>query len=306
MKTMFQLLLVMMIFGGAATGGTLFWKKQQSELKAALQRAEAAEAKAAETPLAALEKRAQNQTAQEEPPNEEPEAPIAVRPPYVEGMDETSPLVVALNQRLRTTYEKELRLDERQEVLKLIFADIRAEQVAINQLREKANKVTQEERDWLKKEHAEINQLRDKAAKANPTERDRLRQELEELNQHREPADSATPDESELLRQKLDALEAPPPKTEVTAPTKEATPAVPSVSVTSDPAALKRLGTIFDSMPAEVVAEVLQQLAKQDRDAAIVEILKNMKDRQAAKVLATIAASDPAKAAALIELLKQP
>ena len=51
---------------------------------------------------------------------------------------------------------------------------------------------------------------------------------------------------------------------------------------------------------------LLQQLTKQGRDMAVVEILQNMKDRQAAKVLATIAAADPAKAASLTAFLKRP
>ena len=58
-------------------------------------------------------------------------------------------------------------------------------------------------------------------------------------------------------------------------------------------------------MPTEVVADILQQLTKQGRDTVVVEILQSMKDNQAAKVLAAIAAADPAKAASLTEMLKR-
>ncbi|TXT22273.1 MAG: hypothetical protein FD138_3574 [Planctomycetota bacterium] len=256
MKTMFQLLLVTLIFGGAAAGATMFWQKQQSELQSALQRAEAAEAKtASENPLAGLEKPTPKPAAHDEPVDEPLEPPVAVRPPYVEGVDEASQLVVSLNQRLRATQDKERKLNERQEALKLIFSDIRTEQAEINQRRQEATQATQGERD--------------------------------------------------LLRQELDSLRSP-PKADITTPSGEATSTSPSSQIDSDPAALKRLGVIYDSMPAEVVAEVLQQLTKQNRDAAVVEILKSMKDRQAAKVLATIAAADAAKAASLTELLKRP
>ncbi len=270
MKTMFQLLLVTLIFGGAAAGATVFWQKQQSELQTALQRAEAAESKAVtENPLAGLEKPTPKPAAQGEPVEEPPEPPVAVRPPYVEGMDETSQLVVSLNQRLRATHDKELKLNERQEALKLIFSDIRTEQVEINKLRQEADN------------------------------------ELDKSSQSVREAMKAAQGERDLLRQELDSLRSP-TKSDAATPDDQATPTSPPSKIDSDPAALKRLGVIYDSMPAEVVAEVLQQLTKQNRDAAVVEILKSMKDRQAAKVLATIAAADPAKAASLTELLKRP
>lgn len=268
MKTMLQLLLVMLVFGGAATAGTLYWQKQQTELQSAIQRAEAAEAKASENPLADLDKKPiVPRTAEEESSEPTNELPVAVRPPFVEGADENSQLVVSLNQRLRATQEKERVLNERQEVLKLIFADIRSEQAELNRLRQdfddQVGKSSQSAREALN---------------AAQDERDRLRKELD--SQRSTPAKSdATP---------ADGIEASSAKSE------------------TDPAALKRLAAIYDGMPAEVVADVLQQLGKQGRDADAVQILKSMKERQAAKVLATIAAADAAKAASLTEKLKRP
>lgn len=268
MKTVIQLALVTLIFGGVSTSATLYWQKQQSELQTAIQRAEAAEAKAAESPLKNLEKPKHEPDPPAEPEEAPAEPPVAVRPSYVEGVDETSQLVVSLNQRLRATHEKERALNERQEALKLIFADIRSEQNQINKLRKEAD-------DELGKSSQSVQE----AMKAAQSERDQLRQELDSLRS--------------------------PSKADTATPSGEATSTSPSSKIDSDPAALKRLGVIYDSMPAEVVAEVLQQLTKQNRDAAVVEILKSMKDRQAAKVLATITASDPAKAATLTELLKR-
>jgi flagellar motility protein MotE (MotC chaperone) len=291
MKTMFQLLLVTLIFGGAAAVATVFWQKQQSELQTALQRAEAAESKAvAENPLADLQKPSPKPAGDNEPDEEQLEPPVAVRPPYVEGLDETSQLVVSLNQRLRATQEKERKLDERQVALMLIFSDIRAEQVEINKLRQEVDNELDKSSQFVRE-----------AMKAAQDERDLLRQELDSLRSPTQ-SDAATPlpvndQQSILLRS--------PTQSGAATSDDQATPTSPPAQIDSDPAALKRLGVIYDSMPAEVVAEVLQQLTKQNRDAAVVEILKSMKDRQAAKVLATIAAADPAKAAALTELLKR-
>lgn len=266
MKTVLQLLLVMLIFGGAATGATLYWQKQQSELQTALQRAEAAEAKANANPLADLEMPTPQPKEAETTTEEAAEPPVAVRPPFVEGVDETSQLVVSLNQRLRATVEKERKLNERQEGLQLIFADIRTEQAEISELRKK------------------------------------IGEELSKSSQSVRDAMKAAQDERDLLRQELDSLQSTPAKTDEKA---DAGNASPAAKTDSDPAALKRLGAIYDSMPADVVADVLQKMSQQDGDEAVVQILQNMKDRQAAKVLGEIAAGDTAKAAAWTEKLKR-
>lgn len=286
MKTVLQIILVAALFGGASAGGTIFWRKHQAELQSALQRAEAAEAKAAENPLADMAKPTEPTTSVEPQTEEEPpELPVAVRPPYVEGADEASQLVVSLNQRLRATQEKEQRLFERQEALKLIFADIRSEQTDLNKLQtiigEELNKSSESVRESLK---------------AAQSERDLLRQELESLRTPPTNADSNAADDS-----------SPTPADSTKANSADDAKLVnPKDAATSDPATLKRMGAIYDSMPAEVVAEVLQQLTKSGREAAAVQILQTMKDRQAAKVLANIGAADAAQAASLTQKLQRP
>lgn len=182
MKTVMQLLLVMLVFGGVSAVATLFWQKQRSELQTAVQRAEAAESKIAGNPLAGLEKPVEPSETPDKPDAELPEPPVAVRPPYVEGVDETSPLVVSLNQRLRATHDKERKLDERQEALKLIFYDIRTEQTKINKLRQQ-----------LSEEVGKSSQSVREAMKAAQDERELLRQELDSL---RLPSKSETDDAS--------------------------------------------------------------------------------------------------------------
>lgn len=266
MKTMIQLLLVMLVFGGATTAGTLFWQKQQSEMRTAIERAETAEAKASENPLTELLKKPPEPPAAGAPTEEPTEVPVAVRPPFAEGADETSQLVVSLNQRLRATEEKERKLNDRQEALKLIFADIRAEQAELNKLRQEVG---------------------DEVGKSSQSVREAIK---------------AAQDERDLLRQELDSLRSTPAKTDDKS---DAENSPPAAKAESDPAALKRLGAIYDSMPAEVVAEVLRKMGQQDGDDAVLQVLQNMKDRQAGKVLGEIATVDAAKAASWTEKLKR-
>lgn len=286
MKTILQVALAAALFGGTSTAATIFWRKHQTELQSALQRAEAAEAKANENPLTALTKPIETRAETDKPAEEElPEPPVAVRPPYVEGADEASQLVVSLNQRLRATHEKERRLLDRQEALKLIFADIRSEQADLNKLH-------QEIGDELSKSSESVRE----SMKEAQSERDLLRQELESL---RAPPTPAAPSSTEV---KSPNASDPPNSKQTDA----ASVPLPNDTLTSDPATLKRMGAIYDAMPADVVAEVLQQLNKDGRQAAAVQILQSMKDRQAAKVLGNIGTADAAQAASLTQKLQRP
>ena len=304
MKTAIQLLLVMVLFGGASAGATFFWQKHQKELQSAIKRAELAEAKANQNPLDGMEKPAETpKKVEEEPAEEKPEPPVAIRPPFAEGADESSQLVVSLNQRLRATHDKERLLDERQSAMQLIFADIRSEQVEVNKLRQQLND-----------ELAKSSQTVQDALKAAQAERDQARDELGKSALSSEEALKAVQSERELLREELNALRGPAAnpdgtKSDATSPTGEsksnATDKTSPAKSDVKPITPKRLGAIYDSMPTEVVADVLQQLTKQGRDMVVVEILQSMKDNQAAKVLAAIASADPAKAASLTEMLKR-
>lgn len=305
MKTVIQLLIVMVLFGGASAAGTFYWQKHQKELQTAIKRAEVAEAKANQNPLEGLEKPTETPKPEEEDEHveEKPEPPVAVRPPFVDGADESSQLVVSLNQRLRATHDKERQLDERQSAMQLIFADIRSEQVEVNKLRQQLND-----------ELAKSSQAVQDALKATQAERDQIRDELDKSASSSEEALKAVQTERELLKEELNTLRGLNPSPDGTksegtssgAGTKPNTndKTAPPKS-DAKPITPKRLGAIYDSMPTEVVSEVLQQLTKQGRDSVVVEILQSMKDSQAAKVLASIASADPAKAASLTELLKR-
>jgi flagellar motility protein MotE (MotC chaperone) len=65
---------------------------------------------------------------------------------------------------------------------------------------------------------------------------------------------------------------------------------------------LDRIATLSDSMPADTAAKVLQQLADGGKMDTAVKVLAQMKERQAARVLAEM--PDPALAAQLIDKMR--
>jgi flagellar motility protein MotE (MotC chaperone) len=65
---------------------------------------------------------------------------------------------------------------------------------------------------------------------------------------------------------------------------------------------LDRMAQMYESMPAENAARILQQMADMGKLDTAVRILSQMKERQAAKVLAEI--SDPALAAQMLDRMR--
>ncbi|MEK6257847.1 MAG: hypothetical protein AABP62_04425 [Planctomycetota bacterium] len=68
---------------------------------------------------------------------------------------------------------------------------------------------------------------------------------------------------------------------------------------------LKKMASVYDTMPPENTAKVFQQLVKSSKTAAVVSLLNAMKERQTSKVLALISETDPVLAADLTERLKR-
>lgn len=112
------------------------------------------------------------------------------------------------------------------------------------------------------------------------------RQISDELDEATTAARSAQ-EERDLLKRELEALQ-------------KSSPAADDDNVN-----LKRMGVIYDSMPPEAASGIFQQLVKSSRQEAVLQLLYAMKDRQASKVLASIAESDPRLAATLTEQLKK-
>ena len=65
---------------------------------------------------------------------------------------------------------------------------------------------------------------------------------------------------------------------------------------------MDRMASMYDSMPAENAAKIIQQMADMGKMDTAVRLLSQMKERQAAKVLAEI--SDPTLAAQLLDKMR--
>lgn len=215
------------------------------------------------------------------------DVPVAVRPAYAPEGDEAGALINLLRERARNTSEVERRLAERQDAMQLIFEDLRAEQARTLKIRQRlsselkashqaldtALQIIDEERVALQRDQAATRKAAEDAVRSANEERDRLRKQLEQ------PATS--PNSAEGARSNDTAG---PPEDNVN---------------------LKKMAAVFDSMPAENVAKVFEQLVKNKRPDAVVALMNAMKERQSAKVLGIISESNPELAADLTDRLKR-
>lgn len=223
--------------------------------------------------------------------------PVAVRPVYVPDSDEAGLLITALRLRTQAAEVAERALADRQAGLKLIFDDLRAEQKQAAKLRQR-----------VLEELTDSKRFVEQTLQASDGEREALRREHEQSRTTAESALLAAKEEQEKLQQELETLRTAQAEQETTRKQQDAARSTTANGDTSGSPAetsnLKKLTAVYDSMPPENVATVLQLLVKQKRTAAVVALLDGMKERQSAKVLTTIADSDPTLAADLTERLK--
>lgn len=215
------------------------------------------------------------------------DVPVAVRPAYAPEGDEAGALINLLRERARNTADVERRLAERQDAMQMIFEDLRAEQARTLKIRQRlsselkashqaldtALQIIDEERVALQRDQAATRKAAEDAVRSANEERDRLRKQLEQ------PANA--PNSGEGARSNDTAG---PPEDNVN---------------------LKKMAAVFDSMPAENVAKVFEQLVKNKRPDAVVALMNAMKERQSAKVLGVITDSNPELAADLTDRLKR-
>lgn len=215
------------------------------------------------------------------------DVPVAVRPAYAPEGDEAGALINLLRERSRNTADVERRLAERQDAMQMIFEDLRAEQARTLKIRQKlsselkasresldtALKIIDEERVALQRDQAATRKAAEDAVRSANEERDKLRKQLEQPAASPATADGARSNDT-----------AGPPEDNVN---------------------LKKMAAVFDSMPAENVAKVFEQLVKNKRPDAVVALMNAMKERQSAKVLGLIAESNPELAADLTDRLKR-
>ena len=334
MKTLIQLMMVALIFGGFAAAGTVFMQQRATSLTAADdEHAKAAAGKSAssvdsETPSAdagehdataehsLFDEPADRSTKVDEqtllaaePPRgvqavplptplhaadsipdtststDRPEARVAVRPPYSPDGDEAGAMINVLRERARAAAETERKLAERQDAMHLIFEDLRTEQARTLKIRQR-----------LANELKESRQAVDAALKAVDTERSLMLKEQADARKAADDAVRAANVERDKLKKQLDKSASSPA---------DANKGDDFGGTPEENANLKKMAGVFDSMPTENVAKVFAQLVKNKKTTAVVSLMNAMKERQAAKVLAAIADSNPELAADLSDRLKR-
>lgn len=214
-----------------------------------------------------------------------PEARVAVRPPYTPDGDEAGSIINLLRERSRIASENERKLAERQDAMQLVFEDLRAEQARTLKIRQR-----------LSAELKESRQAVDAAREAIDIERSTILKDQAEARLAAEEAVRIANEERDKLRKQLE---------------KSTNPQTGEPNKTGEGASgdenanLKKMAAVFDTMPAENVAKVVEQLVKTNKTDAVVSLLNVMKDRQTAKVLGLITETNPQLAADLSDRIKR-
>jgi flagellar motility protein MotE (MotC chaperone) len=129
------------------------------------------------------------------------------------------------------------------------------------------------------------------------TERASIKKDMDEARRAADAAVRAAVEERDKLRKQLEKS---------TTPTPEESPRSNNTAGTpEDNLNIKKMAAVFDGMPADNVAKVFQQLVKNKRTEAVVSLMNAMKERQAAKVLAIISDTNAELAADLTDRLKR-
>ncbi len=324
MKTLIQLIVVAVIFGGISAAATLFLQPQTATPVAGAddpaktgeaadksekpkgEKESADHSEGHETPAADhAEKPAdfdEHALAAADPPRghsaphsdpsshhtadaSKPEARVAVRPPYTPDGDEAGSIINLLRERSRIASENERKLVERQDAMQLVFEDLRAEQARTLKIRQR-----------LSAELKESRQAVDAALEAIDVERSTILKDQTETRLAAEEAVRIANEERDKLRKQLEKSTNP--------QTSEANKTGEAASGDEN-ANLKKMAAVFDTMPAENVAKVVEQLVKTNKTDAVVSLLNVMKDRQTAKVLGLITETNPQLAADLSDRLKR-
>ena len=325
MKTLIQLIVVAVIFGGISAAATLFLQPQTvASVAGADDPEKAAESTdKAEKPKGEKESSDHHSDGHEthdtdhaekpaevdehalaaaEPPrghsdphadpathhssdHSKPEARVAVRPPYTPDGDEAGAIINLLRERSRIATENERKLAERQDAMQLVFEDLRAEQARTLKIRQR-----------LSAELKESRQAVDAALEAIDVERSTILKDQAETRQAAEEAVRIANEERDKLRKQLEKATNPQSDPEKTS----------GEGASGDENAnLKKMAAVFDTMPAENVAKVVEQLVKTNKTDAVVSLLNVMKDRQTAKVLGLITETNPQLAAELSDRIKR-
>jgi flagellar motility protein MotE (MotC chaperone) len=323
MKTMIQIVLVALIFGGLSAGGSIYWLKLNAPKPdpEATAKADATEEKETtdEQPEATAETEssevATTQTEDASKPADEtdqlpakPEKktepasfgpPVAARPPFSPTADEAGDLIYKLRVRLASSTRQERRVAEREDAMKLIVEDLRAEQTKAAQLKKR-----------LLDEQTQSMKTIDAARKAIDTERDMFHQDLADARREgEEKLQSALREKEDAVRSAEELVKnAREEQDELRKQLDDARNPANRVDRSGSPeqtANLKKTAKALESLPPEDTAKILKQTVLDGRTEAAVAILNAMKSRATADVISVITESDAELAAELVERLKR-
>lgn len=313
MKNLIQIALVALVMGGLSAAGSIYWHQKNTPQTPPADAETAAVDKTSDAksdsdpkqdssvnaPVASdsADLIANVSESKSEAPSFGP--PVAVRPPFDPDGDEAGDLIKKLRVRAASASRQERRVMDREEAMKLIVDDFRAEQASAAKTRKQLMEETKqtlrtvdEERLQAEVDRVAIEEDQIENRRLADEEIQKMRREKDEAIQSIEQALKAARDEQAELQKQLDALRNPPP--------------VPDRSGSPDETVnLKKMVGVVDSMPAEDTAKILQELVEKGRVEAVVAVLNAMKARQSAKVLSAITESKPALAADLIDRLKR-
>lgn len=225
--------------------------------------------------------------------------PVAARPPFDPTGDEAGDLINRLRARATTASRQERRVADREELMKLIIEDLRAEQSNSGKMRQRMLDETNQSlrrmdeiRRETEAERATILNDQNEARRIADEEIQNLRREKDEAAQAAEEAlKSAREEQLETQKQLAESRKSAESRDRSGSP--------------EETMNLKKMIGVVDTMPPEDTAKILKELVEKGKIEAVVAVLNAMKPRQSAKVFSAITESEPTLAADLVDRLKR-
>lgn len=337
MKLLIQIVLVALIVGGASAGGSYYWHLTHPKLVAAAEESASDEEEVAKqddsamptipdtladedphNPPPVAEVKEPVKTAQAEPQFELGEAPsesnfgppVGVRPPWNQYGDEAGELINQLRNRAASTSRRERRIADREDVMNLIFDDLRVEQVNSAKLRRRIAEETNQA--FRRAEDARRANAAERSAIYRATEAERAKFRQEQLDERRladeqiqdlvrekeaaidaaEAAVRAIREEQEDLKRQLEEARKPPEVVDDSGSEQE------TVNI-------KKLITLYDKMPADSVVSSLEEFVEKGQIDSVIAILDGMNPKKTTEVVVLMQKSQPTVVNNLLERLRR-
>ena len=313
MKLLIQIVVVGLLAGGLAAAGSFYWDQQQRKTATNLAGGETQDGSPSDvghdgsdpSSMEAAKKSlsdftpSEADTSEMESEEEPIDLPVGARPPFDPTSEEAAGLINSLRQKVITTADRERRFSERQSALRLVFDDLRQEQSKTAQIRQRLSdelsrsiKSIEVARQNTEADRVAVHAELDETRHATEQKIETLRREKDEALQAIEGTLKTALNEQNALRQQLAELKKPKEVRDRSG--------LPEENLN-----LEKMADLYDQMPPENTAKILQEMVQNQRTEAVVVLLNAMKPRLAAKTLSAISDTKPALAADLSERLKR-